>query len=166
MQLIQRDECFEITHQRFGYAGRSDMRLAAMDDTVADGDQPVLFEMIAREGQQLVEHGRERIRQALRPSQAGRFDPDRARFTTWLYRIVVNACIDHRRKRQLHFIPDHFDPVDPAIPIDQLIEHDEKQSALADALADLPATQRAAISLVYDEGLSGADTARLQPVST
>ena len=98
-------------------------------------------------------------------SQAGRFDPERARFTTWLYRIVVNACIDHRRKRQLHPIPDHFDPVDPATPIDQIIEHDEKRSALADALADLPVIQRAAISLVYDEGLSGAETARVLGLS-
>ena len=98
-------------------------------------------------------------------SQAERFDSERARFTTWLYRIVVNACIDHRRKRQLHPLPDRFDPIDPATPSDQLIEHDEKRSALANALADLPATQRAAISLVYDEGLSGAETGRVLGLS-
>ena len=31
-------------------------------------------------------------------SQSGQFDAGRARFTTWLYRIVVNLCIDHKRQ--------------------------------------------------------------------
>jgi len=30
---------------------------------------------------------------------AARFDPGRARFKTWLYRIVVNLAIDRKRRR-------------------------------------------------------------------
>ncbi len=37
----------------------------------------------------------------------GRFDPGKARFATWLYRVVVNACLDRRRARR-------FDPLDAA----------------------------------------------------
>jgi RNA polymerase sigma-70 factor, ECF subfamily len=47
-------------------------------------------------------------------SQAGHFDPHRARFTTWLYRIVANLCIDHRRRVQPEPMPEDFDPIDPA----------------------------------------------------
>ncbi len=47
--------------------------------------------------------------------QARHFDPRRARFTTWLYRIVTNLCIDHRRKLQPEPMPDDFDAVDPGV---------------------------------------------------
>lgn len=93
-------------------------------------------------------------------SQAARFDPDRARFTTWLYRIVVNLCIDQKRRVQPDPMPEDFDAVDPAAGTDEMMEANERQAALAGALRALPARQRAAMTLVYDEGLSGAEAAR------
>src|ERR1700741_5456845 len=38
-------------------------------------------------------------------SEARHFDPVRARFQTWLYRIVVNLCIDQRRRIQPKPLP-------------------------------------------------------------
>ncbi len=98
-------------------------------------------------------------------SQASQFDPRRARFTTWLYRILVNLCIDHRRRRQLAPMPDNFDPVDPAAGADELMAINQRHAAIADALRDLPARQRAAMTLVYDEGMSGAEAARILGLS-
>jgi RNA polymerase sigma-70 factor (ECF subfamily) len=98
-------------------------------------------------------------------SQASRFDSSRARFTTWLYRIVVNLCIDQRRRVQLQPLPDNFDPVDPAAAADEIIEVDQRNAALAGALRDLPARQRAALALVYNEGMSGAEAARVLGLS-
>jgi RNA polymerase sigma-70 factor (ECF subfamily) len=33
------------------------------------------------------------------------FQPSKGAFTTWLYRITVNYCINQRRKRRLRFLP-------------------------------------------------------------
>ena len=98
-------------------------------------------------------------------SQAGNFNPDRARFTTWLYRIVVNLCIDLCRRVRPEPLPESFDIVDPADGADTVMEADERQAALARALRDLPVRQRAAMTLVYDEGLSGAEAARVLGLS-
>jgi RNA polymerase sigma-70 factor (ECF subfamily) len=98
-------------------------------------------------------------------THANRFDPRRAQFTTWLYRIVANLCIDHRRRRQLEAMPEHFDPIDPAAGAAEEMEVDERDLAVAKALEGLPARQRAAMTLVYDEGLSGAEAARILGLS-
>jgi RNA polymerase sigma-70 factor, ECF subfamily len=98
-------------------------------------------------------------------SQARHFDPSRARFTTWLYRIVANLCIDHRRRVQPAQMPEEFDAVDPAVGADEMLETDETRTALARALRELPARQRAAMTLVYDEGMSGAEAARVLGLS-
>jgi len=90
-------------------------------------------------------------------SQARQFDPGRARFTTWLYRIVVNLCIDQRRRPQHEPIPEDFEVADPAPGVEEIIGLNERQAALKQGLRDLPVRQRAALTLVYDQGLSGAE---------
>jgi len=98
-------------------------------------------------------------------AQAARFDPQRAHFTTWLYRIVTNLCIDHRRRRRPEPMPEDFEPTDPAAGAQDMLEVDERDFAVARALGELPARQRAAMALVYDEGLSGAEAARVLGLS-
>ena len=98
-------------------------------------------------------------------AQAGSFDPRRARFTTWLYRIIVNLCIDYRRKARFSPLPEDFDQVDPKAGADEMMELDERHAALLIALKSLPVRQRAAITLVYDEGMSGAEAARVLNLS-
>jgi len=64
-------------------------------------------------------------------TQSKHFDPRRARFSTWLYRIVVNLCIDHGRRVQPEPIPDDFDPVDPQLNADEMLESHERSAAIA-----------------------------------
>jgi RNA polymerase sigma-70 factor (ECF subfamily) len=42
-----------------------------------------------------------------------------------------------------------------------MMESNERDTVLAQALEELPDRQRAALMLVYDEGLSGAEAARV-----
>jgi RNA polymerase sigma-70 factor, ECF subfamily len=98
-------------------------------------------------------------------SQASRFDPKRARFTTWLYRIVVNLCIDHRRKTQPDAMPEDYEPADPAPAADEVLALDQRRRDLAAALKELSVRQRAAMTLVYDEDMSGAEAARVLGLS-
>lgn len=98
-------------------------------------------------------------------AQASRFDPTRAKLTTWLYRIVVNLCIDYRRRATAEPLPDGYDPEDPSQGTHEIVEAAQRSEAVVRALADLPPRYRAAVSLVYDEGLSGAETARIMGIS-
>jgi RNA polymerase sigma-70 factor (ECF subfamily) len=98
-------------------------------------------------------------------SQAAQFDAARARFTTWLYRIIVNLCIDYRRRVRPEPLPDHFDPADPAAGAPEVMEVIERDAMLAREMARLPARQRAAMTLVYDEGLSGVEAGRVLGLS-
>jgi RNA polymerase sigma-70 factor, ECF subfamily len=98
-------------------------------------------------------------------TQSRQFNAGRARFTTWLYRIVMNLCIDHRRRKRPQPISEGFDPIDPTAEVSDVIEADDMQITLARALDVLPGKQRAAMTLVYDEGLSGAEAARILGLS-
>lgn len=98
--------------------------------------------------------------------RANEFDARRARFTTWLYRIVVNLCIDLRRRPRPVALPADFDPADPSAGAAEDVELDERRAALLRAIDELPSGQRAALMLVYDEGLSGAEAAQVLGVTT
>lgn len=82
--------------------------------------------------------------------------------TTWLHRIVVNACLDRIRRRQARpTVPlPETGPAEPAVPRDAIAEQDTRM-AVQDALAELPEDQRSAIVLVDVEGYSVAETASI-----
>ena len=85
-----------------------------------------------------------------------------AAVTTWLHRIVVNACLDRLRRRASRPavpLPDDLGQT-LADPGDQMSRRDT-QLAIAAALATLPPDQRAAIVLVDVEGRSIQETAEL-----
>jgi len=98
-------------------------------------------------------------------SQSRNFDPRRARFSTWLYKIVVNLCVDHRRRVQHSPLPEGLDPADSALNADGLLEISQRDAAIAKAIQELPARQRAAMVLVYDEGMSGSAAASILGLS-
>ena len=88
-----------------------------------------------------------------------------ARVTTWLHRIVVNACLDRvRRKRARPTVPLPED-TDPADPRDELAERETAIEVEA-ALAALPAEQRAALVLVDVQGMSVDDAAHVLGIPT
>ena len=94
-------------------------------------------------------------------SHIHRFDPRQARFTTWLYRIVVNLCIDLKRRPEPEPLPEDFEDIEAGAHAEEMMEYSERDILLAQALDDLPVRQRAALTLVYDQGLSGAEAARV-----
>lgn len=90
---------------------------------------------------------------------AGRFRAD-AQVSTWLHRIVVNACLDRLRKRSSRpTVPFSDHPADE--PVDPRDAHAERDTRLLvhAALLQLPIEQRAAIVAVDVEGFSVADAA-------
>jgi RNA polymerase sigma-70 factor (ECF subfamily) len=109
--------------------------------------------------------------------RAGSFRGDAA-VTTWLHRVVVNACLDRLRAmkvRRADPLPDDLDEradrgslmsatdaqLDPA----ELTVAEERRRMVIDALGSLSADQRAALVLVDMEGYSIAEAARMLDVA-
>jgi RNA polymerase sigma-70 factor (ECF subfamily) len=75
-----------------------------------------------------------------------------AAFSTWLYRTVINACIDSRRRvsRLTAVAPETLETiVDPQASRDDVIAAEERARTVQDAIAALPAKLRAAVLLRY-----------------
>jgi RNA polymerase sigma-70 factor, ECF subfamily len=103
--------------------------------------------------------------------RAGSFRGEAA-VTTWLHRVVVNACLDRLRAakvRRAEALPDDVEKhrargslatSAPADPADRVVDDEVRRQVLA-ALADLPAEQRAALVLVDMEGYPVAEAAEM-----
>ncbi|WP_019812505.1 RNA polymerase sigma factor SigM [Saccharomonospora saliphila] len=86
--------------------------------------------------------------------------------TTWLHRIVVNACLDRVRRRQARpTVPlPETSQYEPAVPNDSMAER-ETRLLVREALDQLPEDQRMPIVLVDVEGYSVSETARLLSIA-
>ncbi|MGE5689027.1 MAG: RNA polymerase sigma factor [Pseudomonadota bacterium] len=93
---------------------------------------------------------------------AARFDPDRARLSTWLLTVVRNRGVELLRARaarpaDLRADLGDTDDVDPG-PADAAAAA-ERARVVADALAALPEPQLAVVRLAYFDGLSHGEIA-------
>jgi RNA polymerase sigma-70 factor (ECF subfamily) len=94
---------------------------------------------------------------------------EQAAFSTWLYRVSINTCYDHLRRRQrkrTEVIPEHLDPSDPHSG--DVLNAVELRPDIETALAGISPEFRAAVVLVDLEGMSldgAADTLDV-PVGT
>lgn len=98
------------------------------------------------------------------------YDP-RRRFDTWLYRVTVNAAIDHLRSRgsrpddrSLRSVPEHRTPRIGAVG-DRSLRAREIRDAFADLSRGLPPQQRAAFVLREIEGLATREVAEILEVT-
>jgi len=97
-------------------------------------------------------------------THAPRWRPEAA-FRTWLYRIVINLCLNEKRRERALPLGAAGEPADTAPRADAAMEERERDAQLAAALDALPARQRAAIVLSYHEGLSNAEAAAVLDTS-
>ena len=91
----------------------------------------------------------------------GRYRGDSA-FSTWLYRIVVNACVDRSRRHRSEVAaePAALESVpDAMISQEALLARREAARSVQDAVASLPPKLRIAILMRYFEELSYTEMA-------
>ncbi len=87
-----------------------------------------------------------------------------AEFSTWLYRIVWNACLDHHRRTRIRaFLSLDATPAalkvrDPADPV-AAIQHAQTAEVVRRALSELKVEFRMPLILRYLEGMSYAEIA-------
>ena len=87
-----------------------------------------------------------------------------AAFTTWLYRMVVNRSLNHRKRRPSTVSMLEDDRPAAAGPAEEVIAR-QRADATARAIAALPAEQRAAVVLHQLEGFSYAEVAAILGIS-
>ena len=84
---------------------------------------------------------------------------------TWLTRVVVNLCLDRKRRAPWVALEAAGEIVDPAPGAGENAERDERERLVAGAIAELPARQRTAIVLTYGDGMSNAQVAEILDTS-
>jgi len=98
-------------------------------------------------------------------SAAPRWRTGQARFTTWLYRVAMNVCLDRiARKREMP-AEDLPEPADPRPEPSDALHAAEVAGHVRTALATLPDTQRMALALCHYQGLRNSEAAEVMGVS-
>ena len=102
---------------------------------------------------------------------AARWRPERARFSTWLFRIGRNLCIDRYRKHR-PLAPDgrtELDVPDESAGLrgapDHAFEKEQRRQTVRAALAELPERQRSALLLCQFNGMSNQQVADILQIS-
>lgn len=89
------------------------------------------------------------------------FDPRKGAFTTWLHRITLNFCLNHRRRRQHHSSLEDISPAPSTVfPSVRLAEED----SLWQATRSLSDKQQAVVLLRYYWELPYAEIASILEV--
>jgi len=97
---------------------------------------------------------------------AGAWQAERAKLSTWLYRVTRNAALNHLKRvrpREQAWHDAIPDPVEDSLEADA--EHAQFQHQLRSAMQALPESQRSAMALVYGEGLRQKEAAAAMDLS-
>lgn len=98
-------------------------------------------------------------------SASRRWKHGQARFSTWLYRVAMNVCLDRIAKNHERGAQDADEIADPRP--DPSVTADARQVAevVTSSLSALPDKQRIAITLCYYQQMSNRDAAEVLGVS-
>lgn len=99
--------------------------------------------------------------------EAARYDPDRARLSTWLHQIAHNLCIDIlRRQRREQPLAGNADTIIGADESPEtLAQTRETQRQVAAAVSALSQRHRTALILTYYQSLPNRDVAQIMDIS-
>lgn len=98
----------------------------------------------------------------LRVYRAAKTYQPQARFTTWLYRIVVNLCLDEQRRRSKAAVPlETIAPEGLPAPHENPAEKKELSELVRAAVWELPERQRLAVVLHRYDGRSHTEISEI-----
>lgn len=90
---------------------------------------------------------------------------DKAKISTWLYRVNYNLCIDKLRQRKHTNIDEVPEPIDHTQNTGELLQNKDRVSALYSALEKLPERQKKAVTMRHLNELSNSDIAKVMETS-
>ena len=98
--------------------------------------------------------------------KAGQFDVTRGGFSTWLYRVVFNRCLDVKRRRRETALNPEDDRPDESEDAVATIHQGQIAERLREAMSELPEPQYMALMMYYHEGYNAREVAELMETST
>ena len=149
-----------------------DLELAA---GCADGDSDSFAEVYRRFGERMksiafnhlgnIADAEDAVQETfVKLHRAARGFTGEAAFSTWLYRILVNTCLDMIRKRRRRIQEAPIDDVLTGVRASATVD-DAKRMTLRKLLAELPEQRRSVFMLFEIEGLSHAEIGQILDIS-
>lgn len=90
------------------------------------------------------------------------WDPGKgAKFTTWFYKVVINLCFDHNKKKRPLGLPEGMESVDENPGQEALVDAHRKEVMLERFIRELPERQQLALNLCFYEGLPHREAAKI-----
>ena len=95
------------------------------------------------------------------------WEPGKARVSTWVYRVVTNLCLDHKRRRRGRdgALEDAPEPMDEAPGVPERMQDAARGAALQWALDQLSDRQRLAVVLRHLQDLPNPRIAEVMEIS-
>jgi RNA polymerase sigma-70 factor, ECF subfamily len=84
-----------------------------------------------------------------------------AKFTTWFYKIVLNLCLDQKRKKRPIAFHENFEVEDRQDGQDIVLQDKQKQALLDFWIRSLPERQQIVLNLCFYEGLKNQEAAEI-----
>jgi RNA polymerase sigma-70 factor, ECF subfamily len=168
------------TNPRVEYMGTQGEKEMEVDDValmlrVRDGDEGAFGQLIERHRDRVVGmlyrmvgniHDAEELAQDafVRVYNARVTYRPEASFSTWLFRIVTNLALNHRRKKRPYALND-IEPKADTLPAADEAAQAETERRIWKAVQELPDRQRVALILTQMEGYSYEEAARAMAVT-
>ncbi len=93
------------------------------------------------------------------------FKPGKASFTTWFHRLIVNRCIDEKRRKKPDELPQEYDVSDFRPGASEQLEKEEQLVTVMNRVGQLKQRQTLAIMLFHFDGLNMKDAAAVMDIS-
>lgn len=88
-----------------------------------------------------------------------------AKFTTWFYRVVLNACLDQKKKVKYDATNDDYELESQEQAQDEASELKRTKDKVEALIQGLPESQQTALALCFYEGLSNKEAASVMDMS-
>ena len=98
-------------------------------------------------------------------THAARWQPGRAKFETWLYRVTLNKCYDRLRRRPTAKLEEAANVADPAPGPEASLQNSVLALQIEAALNTLPDRQKAAIQLCHYQDCGNIEAAEILGIS-
>ena len=98
-------------------------------------------------------------------TNAQKWQPGKARFETWIYRVALNLCYDKLRRNRELFVDELPEQEDEAPNPAESLQASQVAWRVEMAVSELPERQRAAITLCHYQELGNIEAADVMEVS-
>lgn len=98
-------------------------------------------------------------------TNAQKWQPGKARFETWMYRVALNLCYDKLRRKREVLVKELPEQMDEAPNPAETLQRSQVAQRVDQAVSELPERQRVAITLCHTQGLGNIEAAQIMDVS-